>query len=325
MIKKYLVTGGSGFIGSALVKKLLAEGNNVRVLDNGFRGNLRRLNDVISDIEYINGDIRDKDIVNKACKDIDVLCHLAFVNGTEFFYTKPELVLDVGVKGMINVLDSSIVNGIKEFVLMSSSEVYQTPNIIPTNEIVELSIPDPLNPRYSYGGGKLISELMLINYSERNFIKSIIIRPHNVYGPDMGWEHVIPQFILRIQGLIKKNFEILPFEIQGSGQETRAFVFIDDFIEGMFLAMQKGTLKDIYHVGSSEEITIEKLAIQIANLAAKKIKIIPGAIQKGGTMRRCPSIVKLNNLGFFPKTNLENGLKQTIEWYKNNSHLKTEN
>ena len=133
MKKRFLVTGGSGFIGSALVHRLLIEGHKVRVLDNGFRGSLRRLEVVQNNIEYIEGDIRDKQIVSEACKNIDVVCHLAFVNGTEFFYSQPELVLDVGVKGMINVLDSSIEQGIKEFVLMSSSEVYQTPPIVPTD------------------------------------------------------------------------------------------------------------------------------------------------------------------------------------------------
>ena len=150
MKKKFLVTGGSGFIGSALVHRLVKKGHNVRVLDNGFRGDMRRLNEIQGKIEYIEGDIRNKQIVFEACKNIDVICHLAFINGTEYFYSKPELVLEVGVKGMINVLDCSIEHGIKEFILMSSSEVYQTPTVVPTDESVGMSIPDPLNPRYSY-------------------------------------------------------------------------------------------------------------------------------------------------------------------------------
>jgi nucleoside-diphosphate-sugar epimerase len=322
MKKRYLITGGSGFIGAALVHRLFDQGHQVRVLDNGFRGNLRRLQEIEGQIEYIEGDIRDKDVVSEACKNIDVVCHLAFVNGTDFFYSQPELVLDVGVKGMMNVLDSSIHHGIKEFVLMSSSEVYQTPPIVPTDESVGFSIPDPLNPRYSYGGGKLISELMLINYSPRHFDKSIIIRPHNVYGPDMGWEHVIPQFALRMRNLLIKETGPLPFPIQGSGQESRAFVFIDDFIDGMLLAMEKGTQQDIYHVGTSDEITIQHLAERIGNYYSREVTLIPGELCKGGTSRRCPSINKLQNIGFQPKSNLDDGLAKTIAWYDANAHLR---
>ena len=104
-MKKYLVTGGSGFIGSSLVKSLIAEGNHVRVFDNNSRGNLRRLQNVEDKIEFIQGDIRNINEVQQACKGIDSVCHLAFVNGTEFFYKYPELVLEVGVKGMVNIID----------------------------------------------------------------------------------------------------------------------------------------------------------------------------------------------------------------------------
>ena len=103
------------------------------------------------------------------------------------FYTKPELVLDIGIKGIVNVIEASISKGIKDFVLASSSEVYQTPPVVPTSENVPLVVPDPLNPRYSYGGGKIISELMAINYGRKYFDRTVIFRPHNVYGPDMGW------------------------------------------------------------------------------------------------------------------------------------------
>ena len=321
MKKRFLVTGGSGFIGSALVHRLLIEGHKVRVLDNGFRGSLRRLEVVQNNIEYIEGDIRNKKIVSKACKNIDVICHLAFINGTKFFYSQPELVLDVGVKGMINVLDSSIENGIKEFVLMSSSEVYQTPPVVPTDESVGLSIPNPLNPRYSYGGGKLINELMLINYTPRHFDRSIIIRPHNVYGPDMGFEHVIPEFALRMRELLSKETDQISFPIQGTGQESRAFVFIDDFIDGMILVMEHGTKQDIYNVGTTDEITIQYLAERVGLYYSRNVKIIPGNIKKGGTSRRCPSINKLNNIGFSPKTKLDDGLAKTISWYHANAHL----
>jgi len=102
--KKYLVTGGTGFIGSALIRRLVKDGYKVRVLDNDFRGKKERLKDVSEKIEMIEGDVRDAEVVQKACKDIYGVIHLAFINGTRFFYEQPELVLDVGVKGILQVV-----------------------------------------------------------------------------------------------------------------------------------------------------------------------------------------------------------------------------
>ena len=132
--RRILVTGGSGFIGSALVKALVKDGNTVRVLDDNSRGAPRRLEEVKNDIEFIGGDIRDAAAVERAVRGMDEVHHLAFVNGTEFFYSAPELVLDVGVKGMINVIDACRAAGVRKLVLASSSEVYQTPPQVPTDE-----------------------------------------------------------------------------------------------------------------------------------------------------------------------------------------------
>ena len=145
--KRYLVTGGTGFIGSALVKRLVREGNTVRVLDNNSRGTLSRLGEVPDAIEFVEADIRDIAAVTAAAKGMDSMIHLAYVNGTEVFYSKPELVLDIAVRGMLSVLDACRANDIGELVLASSSEVYQTPPTIPTAEDVPLIVPDVMNPR----------------------------------------------------------------------------------------------------------------------------------------------------------------------------------
>lgn len=140
-MSRILVTGGSGFIGSGLVKALVTAGHRVRVLDDNSRGNPRRLAEVAKDVELIAGDIRNAAEVEKAMQGMDEVCHLAFVNGTEFFYTQPDLVLDVGVRGMINVIDACRKHGVGTLVLASSSEVYQTPPRVPTDETVPLIIP----------------------------------------------------------------------------------------------------------------------------------------------------------------------------------------
>ncbi|MCH8003668.1 MAG: SDR family NAD(P)-dependent oxidoreductase [Nanoarchaeota archaeon] len=320
MSKKYLVTGGTGFIGSVLVKRLVKEGNRVRVLDNDIRGAKERLNDVYDKIEFVNTDIRDAQDVQKACKGVDSVIHLAYINGTEYFYKMPELVLEVGVKGIVNVIDSCIKENIKELILASSSEVYQTPQNIPTDETAPLSIPNPLNPRYSYGGGKIISELMTINYGRKHFDRVIIFRPHNVYGPDMGWEHVIPQFVLRMKEICKNNKDKqIKFPIQGTGKETRAFVFIDDFVDGLMLVLEKGKHLGIYHIGTMEEISIEEVANDIGKYFGKEVTIVPGKAVSGSTKRRCPDIAKLKKLGYKPKVPFDKGLKITTKWYDENS------
>lgn len=316
MKKKYLVTGGSGFIGSALVKRLVHDGYFVRVLDNNSRGARAKLAEVENEVDFIEADIRDSGAVSKAAKGIDSIIHLAFINGTEFFYEKPELVLDVGVRGMLNVLDACRSNEIKELILASSSEVYQTPPKIPTDETVPLSIPDVLNPRYSYAGGKIISELLAINYGRTGFDRVIIFRPHNVYGPDMGFEHVLPQFILRVIDMIKSTPSgQIPFQIQGDGKQTRAFIYIDDFIDGLMKVIEKGEHLNIYHIGNPEEVTIKEVAQKVVKYFGREAEIIHGQSMVGGTLRRCPDISKLHSLGFEPKISLDEGLEKTIEWY----------
>lgn len=322
-MKRYLVTGGTGFIGSALVRRLLKEGNQVRVLDNGLRGVLGRLEDIASKIEIIDGDIRQPKVVQEAVRGMDAVCHLAFLNGTEFFYSKPELVLEIGVKGMVNVLDACIQEKVPELILASSSEVYQTPPKIPTDETVPLSIPDPLNPRYSYAGGKIISELMAINYGRKNFDRVLIFRPHNVYGPDMGWEHVIPQFCLRMKELCnKEKGKLINFPIQGSGKETRAFVFIGDFVSGLMKVIAKGEHLGIYNIGTTEEVSIEQVALEIGSYFGKSVQVVPGKLAQGGTLHRCPDITKLKNLGYLPEVSFSQGVKVACAWYDHNADKK---
>jgi nucleoside-diphosphate-sugar epimerase len=319
---KVLVTGGSGFIGSALVKALVKSGAKVRVLDDNSRGRPRRLADVEKDIEFIGGDVRNPDAVERAAQGMDEVHHLAFVNGTEFFYSQPDLVLDVGVRGMLNVIDACRKHHIGNLILASSSEVYQTPPHVPTAEDAPLSIPDPLNPRYSYGGGKLISELMAINYGRKYFERVLVFRPHNVYGPDMGFEHVVPQFALRVKKLGPQQAgSRLRFDIQGTGEETRSFCFIDDLIAGVMVMRQHGEHLGIYHIGTTEEVTIADLARRIADLADSEIEIVPGKLQPGGAMRRCPDISKLAKLGFAPRVPLNDGLEPTVDWYWRNADL----
>jgi nucleoside-diphosphate-sugar epimerase len=316
MNKTYLVTGGTGFIGSSIVKKLLSLKKNVFVFDNNQRGDVNRLAGLGSKLKFIKGDIRIFKDLNKIPKNIDCILHLAYVNGTENFYTKPYEVLDIGVKGMINILDFAIKNSIKNFVLFSSSEVYQNPKQIPTPEKVEMVIPNVMNPRYCYGGGKIISELMAVNYGKKYFKRLLVIRPHNVYGPDMGNHHVIPQILSKLIFKIKQNNVNL--KIQGTGKETRSFIYIDDFVDAFLAILNKGKHLEIYNIGNNDEIKISSLVKIIANKIGINIKINVGKLKLGSPLRRCPSIIKIKKLGYKQKINLSEGLDKVIDWHQSN-------
>jgi nucleoside-diphosphate-sugar epimerase len=317
--RKVLVTGGTGFLGSGLVRGLLRAGAVVRSLDDDSRGAKRRLADVSDRVELVTGDVRDPAVVARAVRGVDTVCHLAYLNGTEFFYSKPELVLEIGVKGMMNVLDACIAEGVKDLVLASSSEVYQTPPRTPTDETVPLVVPDVLNPRYSYGGGKIISELLAVNYGRRHFERVAIFRPHNAYGPDMGREHVIPQLSMRLADLADAQpTGTIDLPIQGTGEETRAFVFIDDMVDGMVKVVERGEHLGIYHLGTTEETTIRELAVRIGRVLGREVRITPGQLQPGGTPRRCPDITRARALGYEPRVSLSAGLEATVSWYRAN-------
>jgi len=325
MAFKYLVTGGAGFLGSACVRRLVKEGHTVRVLDNHLRGRPRRLRDVADDIEMIKGDVRDAAVVHNAVAGVDEVLHLAFLNGTEFFYQYPELILDIGIRGMLNVLDACRSEQVGRLVLASSSETYQQPPRIPTTENVPLVVPDVLNARYSYGGGKLICELMAVNWGRTGFERVTIFRPHNIYGPDMGWEHVIPQFCLRFLDLIDVSpTGRLPFEVKGNGAQTRAFCHIDDFTDGLMCLLAHGQHLGVYNIGNPEEVSIAEVARRIGVFFQREIEIRQTEAFAGETLRRCPDISKLRALGYNPRMSLDQGLTETTAWYADNRHLRSD-
>ncbi len=313
-----LVTGGTGFLGSNLVKRLVKEKNNVTVFDNNFRGSIQNIENN-KNLKLINGDIRILNQVKNSLKNIDVIFHLAFINGTKYFYENPSLVMDVGIKGMLNLLDAVKDSSVKKIILASSSEVYQTPKQIPTDENIECIIPDIKNPRFSYGGSKIINELLLMHNENAKLIDKIIFRPHNVYGPNMGWEHVIPEIIKKIffatNYLKNKSGSI---EIQGSGNETRSFCYIEDAIDSLLLLNSQGKNNEIYNIGNDNEISIRELINYIQEYLSVEVSIITNNLSKGSTKRRNPNLKKIKNLGFKNKINIEDGLKKTIDWYIKN-------
>jgi nucleoside-diphosphate-sugar epimerase len=312
MKKKFLVTGGGGFIGQNIVNLLSKKNNSIIIIDNNFR-NINQNLKKNKNIKFYKRDIRKKNKISKLFFNVDAVVHLAYINGTEFFYKYPVDVLEVAIKGLMNVLDLCVENKIKELYLASSSEVYHLAKTIPTKEDnVELKIPDVRNPRYSYACGKILTEVAGIHYGKKFFKKLIIFRPHNVYGPNMGNEHVIPQLINKIKKIKDKKNTI---KIQGSGNEIRTFIYIDDFISGFEKIISNGKHLNIYNIGTTERIKIKNLTKLIAKIMLKKIVLKKGKLKKGSTPIRCPNVNKIKSIGFKKKYNLLSGLKKTIEWY----------
>lgn len=313
---KVAITGAGGFIGAYLTRRMLAEGHEVLAIDNFLRGRPSRLDNLEGDAHRLDLDVRDKDALVANFGGVDAVFHLAAVNGTENFYTRPALVLDVGVRGAIAVSEACIEAGVAELVVASSAEVYQTPSVVPTPEDIPMVIPNSLNPRYSYGGSKLISELIAFNYCRDKLAKVQVFRPHNVYGPDMGWKHVIPQLIDKFDTAERRGDDHIV--LQGNGNETRAFCYVDDVVDGIVTMWEKGETMNVYHIGSMEEVTIRHLAELVSQAVGASVEPVSGEAAEGGTLRRCPDIAKMRALGYEPQVGLAEGVARTTWWYLDN-------
>jgi nucleoside-diphosphate-sugar epimerase len=313
MMETCLVTGGSGFIGSSIAKYLVESGYKVKVFDDGSRGRIRRLAGIEGDIELISGDIQDSAAVSSACKRVNKVFHLAYINGTNNFYSQPQKILDVAIMGISNILTGIRENGIQEIYLASSSEVYQEPYIFPTPETIPMVVPDAYNPRYSYGLGKIIQEFLTI-HSRDVIRKKIIFRPHNIYGPDMGNLHVIPELFEKVrdakEGII---------EIKGTGDQKRTFCHIDDFIQAIELLLNTQVKSQTINIGTLEETTILDLAKTIIQTSKKDLAISTSEAPNGETNRRVPDISKISSLGFKQRVELSEGLNTYWNWFKNQS------
>ena len=304
---KVLVTGGRGFLGARLVAELDRRGHEVTALDNSFRGS----SDVPDGVELVEADVRDLDAVQAATRGAEVVAHLAAVQGTGNFYELPDEVLDVNLRGTLNVAQACGAEGVRRLFFSSSSECYGLPEVFPTPEESLLVVPDVLNPRYSYGGSKIAGELIVANYARRRGFEFTIVRYHNVYGPGMGWDHVIPQFVRRLE-LGEK------FTVQGDGEQTRAFCYVDDALAATVEALERPqTANEILNIGNpAEEHTINELIGLLADVSGKAIAPRHVPFEGEGTRRRLPDIRRAERLlDFHPQVTLAEGLARTYEWY----------
>ncbi len=304
---RVLVTGGRGFIGARLVKDLLAQGADIRVLDDGSRGSA----DSPAEVEALDGDVRDAEAVRAACRGVDAVVHLAAVQGTRNFYEIPDTVLDVNLRGVLNVAKACAVEEVRRLVFSSSSEVYGIPSEFPTPESAPLVVPDPTNPRWSYGASKIAGELVVANTARRYGFEWVILRYHNVYGPAMGWDHVVPQFISR---LLRDE----EFTVQGDGSQRRAFCYVDDAVAPTAAALTADAAADgIFNLGNpAEEYSINGLIAVLERVTGRTISPRYVPFEQAGTDRRLPDVSRAERaLGLSPTISLEEGLRRTYDWY----------
>ena len=304
---KVLITGGRGFLGARLALRVLAEGAQVRVLDDSSRGAAV----LPSAIESLDADVRDGDAVRAACRGVDVVAHLAAVQGTANFYEMPDVVLDVNLRGVLNVAQACAAEGVRRLVFSSSSEVYGTPIRFPTAESEPLVVPDPTNPRWSYGVSKIAGELVVVHTARRHGFEYVVLRYHNVYGPAMGADHVVPQFIAR---LLRDE----EFTVQGDGTQRRAFCYVDDAIEPTAAALiSPGAANEIFNIGNpDEEHSINDLVAALERVSGRAIRPRHEVFEHAGTARRLPDVSRARDLlGLHPSVALEEGLRRTYDWY----------
>ena len=323
-----LITGGAGFIGYHLAQHLLLHTDHtITLVDNLWRGKRDAdLEALITNprITFSTGDLTDPAFFKTLVPNFDYVYHLAAVNGTKFFYEVPHEVLRINIQSLFNILDWA--KGLEKkprLLFTSSNEAYagalesfgQLP--LPTPEDVPLVVSDVYNPRWTYAGSKLIGELMVINYAKSFGIPSVIVRPHNFYGPRAGTEHVIPQLSARI--LVHED----PFTIYGA-DETRSFCYIEDAVRAMAHVIEAEDFNvdraEIFHIGSDEETQISELAEELFKVAQwRPQSIIVGESKQGSVKRRLPHTGKLQKKGWKHETSRAEGIKKTFEWYKNHA------
>ena len=319
-MKKVLLLGGAGFIGFSIAKYLAEKGGyKITIADNFFRAggkidsSLQSLIDM-HDIRIVTGDFTESKYFLELEKDYDYVYMLASVVGVDYVNEMPHEIIRINTALIYNTLEWLRSSKCGKVVFTSTSECYAGTveafdYKIPTAESVPLAIKDITHPRFTYAVTKMLGESGFIQYANKLGFECTIVRYHNVYGPRMGFKHVIPHLVQRF--LNGEN----PFKIYGADQ-TRSFNHIDDAVNGTVLAMEKGASGEIYHIGMQEEISIKELIQYTGELMSFKGEYINAPTYPGSVARRCPDISKAKKeLGYEPKVSWKSGLENTINWY----------
>jgi GDP-L-fucose synthase len=313
--KKVLVTGGAGFIGSHVVEKLVEMGAGVSVLDNLQNGREENISKVRKDVELIVGDCTNLADAEKASRGKDIVMNLAArVGGIEYNRLHQATMMKDNLLIGTVMLEAARKADVERFLAVSSACVYPRECSVPTPESEGfLDEPEPTNG--GYGWAKRMSEKLGIYYQEEFGMRVGIVRPYNCYGPrdhfDPDVSHVIP-------ALIKRVFDgENPVKVWGSGKQTRAFLYVEDLAEGMILAVEKYPVADPLNLGTDEEVSIKELIGKIIDISEIKTEVEYDLSKPDGSPRRNSDNTKVKEkIGFEPKVKLDDGLRRTIDWYK---------
>ncbi len=302
-----LVTGGSGFLGSHLVDKLMEKGEKVISLDNFFTGN--NLNNS-KWLKNKNFELINHDIIQPITLEVDKIWHLACPASPVFYQKDPIKTAKTSFLGTLNMLGLAKKMNAK-FLLASTSEVYGDPEVHPQSENYKGSV-NPIGIRACYDEGKRIAETLSFDYHRRHEINIRVMRIFNTYGPRMlpNDGRVVSNFI--VQAL--KNQDLT---IYGNGMQTRSFCYVDDLIDGM-IQLMSSDIKGPVNIGNPEEYTIKQLAKIIVSKINPELKVVYKKLPVDDPMKRKPDInVAQQELGWHPKIKIDEGLNKTINYFKN--------
>ena len=298
---KILVTGGAGFIGSNLVKRLVEDGHEVVVLDNLLRGN-KMDHDIFKKITFLNNDIRDQEAVEKASKGCEIIFHLAAILGVDIVADAPVETMDVETVGMRNVVNAALNNGVRKILYASTSGIYG-------HSAMEKSVDEEImvDPRTSYAMAKRYNEIYLSALNEEKGIQSIALRFFNVYGHNQDNRMVIPRFF-------EQALKGEPITVFSKGLQTRDFTYIDDTVESCVRLMHKDVKFEIFNIANENELSVLDLAKRIKQIISSSSEIIfieaPDKRYDYEVERRVGSSQKLfEHIQYKPGTSLEEGLK----------------
>lgn len=309
---RFLITGGAGFIGSHIAERLIENGGEVIILDNLSTGKEENFYHIKEKILFINGDIRDLELLLSITKNVDYIFHEAAMTSVIESVEDPEKCNEININGTLNVFIAGWKNKVKRIVYASSSAVYGDNPILPKREDMKVS---PISP---YAISKYTGELYMKFFWEIHKLEGVALRYFNVYGPrqdpNSPYSAVIPKFI---NSLLKNEAPT----IYGDGEQTRDFVFVEDVVSANIQAIKvKGIEGKVFNIASGEKISVKKLLKVIKEIINVEIDPIYASERKGEVRDSVGDIsLAKNYLLWKPKFPLEEGLKKTIEWYKLNS------
>jgi nucleoside-diphosphate-sugar epimerase len=308
-MRSVLVTGGAGFIGSHLAQTLAARGSRVTVLDNLASGHLENLEEVKSDITFVEGDIRDKELLEKVMRNCDVVFHQAAVVSVTKTVEDPLGSSSVNDLGTLGVLEAARQNDVRRVVLASSSAVYGDDPQLPK---LEAMAPNPLSP---YAVQKLTNEFYANLYFRLYGLDTVCLRYFNVFGPRQDpsspYSGVISIFMQRAaEGKAPVIF--------GNGEQTRDFVFVRDVVQANILAATGDSAAgEVFNVGTGKAVSVKSLWSLISRMAGNEIEPTYAPARAGDIMHSLAGTTKGHErLQFQASISLDEGLSQTFDWYR---------